>query len=246
MKKIIYLITLTFLFTNCKKAEDRKCFKSTGGLTSKEIIVPSFNQLFFGPHIKYVLVQDTIEKVVLTGGKNVLNLVETNVSDNKLSVINNNKCNFLRSYKKEIIAEIHLINVFSFHFEGTKELTCKNTLNLGDVSFTIRDGAGEVNLNLTANSLAFYVTHGWGNFNLTGNVNFFRFDIRSNGFGNAYNLNVADSIHVISSTAENVKINTAGNLLRTEITGGGDVWYIETPTFLELNEYGDGRLIDKN
>ena len=246
MNRIIYIIIITFLFTNCKKAEDRKCFKSTGVISAKEINLESFSKMFLGPHIKYVLVQDTIEKIILIGGENVLNLVETSITDYELTVVNNNKCNFLRSYKKDIIAEIHLIDVYSFHFEGTKELICENTLNLGNVTFTTRDGAGEVNLDLNANSLAFIVTHGWGNFNLTGNVNFLKFDVRSNSFGNAYGLNVTDSIHVISSTAETIKINTTGNLLRTEIRGGGDVWYVGTPTFLELNEYGDGRLIDKN
>ena len=56
MKRIFYLIILVFLFANCKKAEDRKCFKSTGDDSSKEINLPSFGKMFLGPHIKYILV----------------------------------------------------------------------------------------------------------------------------------------------------------------------------------------------
>lgn len=246
MKYLLSLVLVLVVLSACKKPEDRKCFKTTGEEITKEIIVPSFSKLFLGPHLKFILVQDTIEKVMLTGGYKLLNLIETSVVDGELVVKNNNKCNFFRTYKKDILVEIHLISITNVQFEGTKELKCKNTLNLNYVTFAIRDGAGEVNLDLNANSLNMVVTNGWGNFVLNGKVNFARFDIRSNGFGDAYNLEVKDSVHIISTTQEDIKVNVPGIVFRTEINGGGNIFYRGTPSLLFFNNYGEGELIEDN
>jgi hypothetical protein len=245
MRYLLYIAFIGALFS-CKKAEDRTCLKGAGEESVKEVIVPSFDRLDLGPHLKYVLVQDTVEKLVLRGGFNLLNHVETSVSEGLLTISNGNKCNFLRNYKKEIEVEIHFQDIKNVHFEGTKELKCSNTLILNDLSFTIRDGAGRVNLDVNANSLQMLVTHGWGNFDINGNVNFMKLEVRSNGFGNTEGMTVVDSIYVLQSSAENVSINSNNTLLRAEIGGSGDVLYKGTPTQIDLNNYGTGELVDNN
>jgi Putative auto-transporter adhesin, head GIN domain len=243
-----YLISIAVIlsFVACKKAEDRSCFKSIGNDTTKEIALDSFDKLYMGPHLKYVLVQDTVEKVVLTGGENLLNFVETDVSDGTLSVRNINKCNFLRSYSKLVTVEIHLVDVINITFEGTHEVICRNTINSTYLTLVIRDGAGEFNLDLNANSLNAVVTHGWGNFNISGSVDYLNMNIRSNGFGSTYDLIVKDSINIACSTTEPVKINSDSCQLRAQTLSSGDIWFVGTPEFIEFNTYGTGELLDKN
>ena len=69
MRIIVLFITFVFILASCKKAEDRPCFKGVGDETTVEIELASFETLFLGPHLNYILVQDTLGKVVLTGGE---------------------------------------------------------------------------------------------------------------------------------------------------------------------------------
>lgn len=234
------------MLVGCKKSEDRSCFKSVGGVTTKEITLDHFEKLYMGPHLRYVIVQDTLEKVVLHGGKNLLNFIELAIEGGRLNVRNNNGCNFLRDYSKIVTVEIHLKKIVDIIFEGTHEVLCPKTLNTNNLLLVIRDGAGKVNLDVNANELWMAITNGWGNFNLIGDVNYLNLNIKSNGFGDAYNLNVNDSIHVVSNTTEVLKVRPEGCAFKAQTFSSGDIWYIGTPISLNFNAYGTGELVDRN
>lgn len=244
--RILFYIGIGALLFSCKKPTDRACAKSYGEEKMEERTLGNFESIFLGPHIKYTLTQDTVNKVIIRSGENMINFVKTEIVDGELSVTNENKCNFLRSYKKGVEVELHLIDVSKIEFEGTKELTCSNQMNLSNLTFVVRDGAGHVDLNVVSPEMQFIVTHGWGNFTLHGAVNYLRLEIRSNGFGETYDMNVLDSLHLISSTQETVMVNSDNALMRVEINQDGDVWYVGQPSFIEFTQFGTGELIDKN
>lgn len=246
MVRKIGFIALIVMFSACKKAEDRRCVKSAGEDTVQTHLVESFNKLDLGPRIRYVLVQDTVEKVVISGGKNLLNFITFSVEDGTLKIENKNNCNFLRSYKHVVEVEIHLVSLINVLFKGTKELSCKNQLNLPYLTFVIEEGGGTCNLNLNCYSLYVGSGYGWGNFTISGQTNYAKIDIRDNGFGDLYDFQILDSATVISASSETLKMNFNGAAIRAETSSYGDIWYTGTPSFLEYNRYGDGDLIDKN
>lgn len=245
MRVLLYIV-LALALVACKKPENRKCIKTAGEETELEHDVASFDKLDIGPNIRVVLVQDTEEKIIVRGGKNLVNFIQFDVTDGTLTIVNENKCNFLRSYKHVVEVEIHLINIVNVLFKGTKELSCLNQLNLPYLTFVIEEGAGKCKLNLKCNSLYLGSGFGWGNYEVTGETNYVKFDLRDNGFGDFYNLQIQDSATVISSSSERMKINLDGAAARVETSSYGDIWYIGTPTFLEYNRYGEGELINKN
>ncbi|MFK7786993.1 MAG: DUF2807 domain-containing protein [Crocinitomicaceae bacterium] len=234
------------LFTACKKAEDRRCVKSAGEETELILDVDSFNKLDIGPRMKVVLVQDSVEQVIVRGGKNLVDFIQVSVTDGTLIVTNDNICNFLRSYKHEVEVEIHLIEIINVVFKGTKELRCEGQLDLPYLTFVIEEGAGQCNLNLNCNSLFLGSGFGWGNYTVEGQTNYLKCEFRDNSFGDLYGLQIQDSATVISSSSERMKINLDGILARVETSSYGDIWYIGNPSFLEYNRYGEGELIDKN
>jgi hypothetical protein len=246
MKFLRILFIASILMVSCKKPEDRRCLKSVGEETERVIELPTFDKLFLKEKLKYVLVQDTVEKVVLKGGKNLLNFIDAKVVDGRLELYNENTCNFLRSLTKKVVVEIHFKSLINIHFEGTEELTNKGKLNFGWLTFLIRDGAGPVRLNFDADAIFATISHGWGDFTFTGNVNHANLNVRSNGWCDTYGLNVADSLTVISNTPAILKVNAEGAALKAEISGAGDIWYtgntIGEPV---LYRYGTGELIQK-
>jgi hypothetical protein len=242
-----YLIVFLFLFSlGCEKAEDRQCMKTAGEESERLVIPPTFNKLKITEHIKVVLVQDTVEKIVLRGGKNLLNFIDIQLVEGVLVFTNTNTCNFLRSYKKKVTAEIHFKSLINLHFEGTEQLSNVGKLNLDWFTLLIRDGAGPVNLTLDAQLIDATIAHGWGDFTLKGTVNRGVFDIRSNGYCDTYGLNILDSLTVVSKTQGQIKVNSDNAKLKAQIETNGNILYRGTPTAIELNRIGNGQLIDDN
>lgn len=245
--RIVSVILLAVVFLNsCKKAEDRTCMKSAGSETTIEVSLPSFEKVKLGPHINFTLVQDTINKMIVTGGENLVKHISSDFVDDEMVIENNNKCNFLRSYKKEIDVEVHFVDIKHLTFEGTRPLNMIGTLTTDYFLLLLRDGAGTVNMDLNCLNTTVVATHGWTNFDLSGNTNYLKLEIRGNGFGSSYDLNVADSINVISHSSENIKVNSNNVPLRAEIDGVGDVWYKGIPSVINVTQYGEGELLDKN
>lgn len=245
MKKVVLLIFSILLFFSCKKAENRACIKSIGDESVQERVLEDFSLLDLGPHLKYTLVQDTVNKVIINGGKNLLNFISTDVSDGLLSIQNKNKCNFLRNLNEVVNVEVHFKEVINIYSESTEEVYC-SSLNTDYLTLALRDGIGQLNVNVNVINLNVVVAHGWGNFKLSGSANYAKFDVRSNGFGDAYGLNVQDSIHAISNSSEVFRINSANCLLKSQTKNFGDIWYKGVPTEIEHLSTGVGELVNKN
>jgi len=241
------LISFLILFVACEKQENRACLKTAGDETTIEIAVESFDKLYLKEHMEFVLVQDTVEKIVISGGKNLVNFIDAKVIDGRLEIYNTNRCSFLRSYKKKVKVEIHFIEIINMHYEGTETLINKGMLQLNWFTVLIRDGAGPVKLNFNANTIYTTIAHGWGDFTYTGNVKYANFNVRSNGYCDTYGLKVSDSITVISNTPGISKVNANGAQLRAEIGGSGDIWYKGIPNGTPIiYQYGTGEVISKN
>ena len=246
MKQYALFVVIGWVLFACKKPENRSCVKSAGEDTELTHQLESFDKLDIGPNMKIVLVQGSAEKIVIRGGKNLVNFIQFDITDGMLTLVNENKCNFLRSYKHEIEVEIHFVNLINVLFKGTKELKCASELSVPFLTFVIEEGAGTCNLDVNCTALYLISGFGWGNFVVNGSTNYVKIDLRDNSFGNFNGLQVQDSATVISSSSEKMEVNLNAINARVETSSYGDIWYIGTPTSLEYNRYGEGELIDKN
>lgn len=246
MKNSIFILILITILFSCKKPENRRCLKTVGNITEKEIFLESFDKLKLFEHIKYVLIQDSTNKIILKGGKNLLNEISISNKDATVEMRNNNRCNFLRNYKKVIEAEIHFTELMNIEIIGSETLTNKGTIQLNFFTLTISDGAGSVELNINANVFASRITGGNGDFTIKGNTNFAHFIVNGSGYCNTYDLNIKDSIAVITNSNATVKINADNTKFRAEIKRNGDLFYKGSPSILIYQSYGTGQLINEN
>jgi len=70
MKQSIVLFSLIiFVFSSCKKAENRPCFKSFGDLSELEISIDSVQKFELYGGLVYNFYQDTLRKIVIKGGE---------------------------------------------------------------------------------------------------------------------------------------------------------------------------------
>jgi hypothetical protein len=234
MRNIIVIAILLLGLFSCRKPEDRSCAKFTGEEDTLD------------EHLDYELIQDSTDKVVLIGGKNLLKFVKAEVTDSLLDISNENKCNFLRSLKRKIKVEIHFTRIGNIEYRGTERLTNKGKLKLDYFTFLIKDGAGPVELNFDAELLLAFISHGWGDFTFAGSVKTANMTIRSNGYCDTYGMTVQDSMTLVSRTQGDVKINIDGAKLKAQIEQDGNIYYKGIPTVIKLNKYGNGELINAN
>lgn len=244
MKYLFSLFIFSMILTSCKKAEDRSCFKSIGETVEKTIALPSFDKMFLKEHIEYILIQDSTDKLVIKGGKNLVNFINWSIDDDHVLMIENkNKCNFLRKLNQIITCEIHFTSLSNLQFEGTEPMRNVDTLVSPYFVMMIRDGAGSVQLTLKSIIVNADISHGWGDYTLNGKTDFARIAARSNGFCDVKNLVIKDSVFVSSETVGTIKVKADGIPLRGEIKSFGDIWYYGNPSLIAVKEISTGKLV---
>lgn len=247
MKLKISFILALLLVVSCKKKEDRTCWKVAGDQITINRDLEDFNQLFLGPHLDYVLIQDSMNYIEIEGAENLVNLVESTIEDGLLSITNKNRCNFLRSYKTKMLkVKIHFSNIINVEYQGTENLINEGVLNVPYFTLLIKDGAGPVVLNVNSQFFFGSVTHGYGDLTLHGTIDYLNLNLASNGFCNTKETVINDSLDVISSTPVDCSVNMNNIPVHLEIRGSGNILQYGYPSTLKINQYGTGRLIDSN
>lgn len=246
MEKYFAIILLAIGLNSCRKAPDRACFKSSGKDAVREIEVGDFGALKLGQHLAYVIVQDSLDKVVIRGGENLVGLVVAEVENDRLTISNRNRCSFLRDEHKVIVVEIHCTKITNIHYEGSEYLHTQGTIVTDYFTLSVRDGAGPVVMDIKAIVIDADISHGWGDYTLTGEVDYARISARSNGYCDTYGLTVNDSIYVASETPGTVKVKADNIPMRGYMKGSGDIWYIGTPILIDVVRTGTGQVLNKN
>ncbi len=241
--KLIYIIGFFIVFASCKKAENRSCFKFVGNEKTKEVEINEFYKLKLYEHVKFELVQDTVNKVVLIGGENLLNEISINVSENTLTITNNNKCNFLRNYDKVVKAEIHFKDLKELDYLGSETLTNRDILNLPWFSFSMKKNSSTIDLNIKSIFLFANTSGGYADYILRGSADYACLTASSNGYCDANNLIIKDSLNVVSNTMGEMKINADKVLLRAEVKLKGNIYCIGIPSSSFISEINSGKLI---
>lgn len=245
MKLLLTVTAVSCALLSCRKPENRLCFKSNGEEKTIEHFTGDFNRLKLYPHLAYVLVQDSLNKIEVTGGSNLVNHVKFSLANGLLEISNANKCSFLRK-SQALVVTIHCTNVFNIHYEGTEYLKSTGTIHSDYFVLQVRDGAGPVTLALDSKVIDADISHGWGDYTLTGITEVARISARSNGFCDTYGLEVTDSLYVASETPGTVKVRADGIPMFGYSKGSGDIWYIGVPVSVNVVLTGKGKVLNKN
>src|SRR5688500_1333547 len=107
MKKLAFIAALFLAFSSCKKENMRDFYKGTGKIITETRALSGFNTIHVEDKINVVLTESPAFEVTVEGGENLIGLIKTELKDSVLSIRNDNKFNFMRSYKKGVIT-VHI------------------------------------------------------------------------------------------------------------------------------------------
>lgn len=225
----------------CQKSEERSCFKTTGEESELVVSIDEMSDsILLFDNLIYTIVPSEERKIVLQGGRNLLPHIGLEVNEGKWTIQNNNKCNFIRSFKHKISATIYLPKLSYIYYEGSASLTINDTLHADNLEVRIRDGAGSVNLMLQANRVDCVVTYGFADFSLAGKVNLANLTCQTNSTCDTRNLEVNDRLTVSSLTQGNMLVNADQAKLTARIFRDGNIFYTGVPSELNVQKEGQG------
>lgn len=206
-------------------------------------MLTSFDSLRLYDNLKYVLIQDSIFKVKVEGGENVIQHVKIENENNTLTVKNENKCNFLRSFDEKMTVYIHCLDVNFIHFEGSDQMKSQDTLFSSELRLLIRDGAGEVDLTVNNGFMSAVVTHGWGNFILRGKTLDAFLNCNTNSYCDTRELEVVNTLNVNSNTQGDMIVNANVDDFHCVLHQKGNVYYEGNPLTTSFEYFGEGEVL---
>ncbi|MBI3134883.1 MAG: DUF2807 domain-containing protein [Bacteroidetes bacterium] len=244
MKQFVFVFGILLIVISCKKASQRNCLKSFGDETALEIPLDSVKEFRLYKNITYHVYQDTLRKLVVKGGKNVVPLVAAATDDYVLSIRNENKCNFLRDFDNRIIVEIHYPYYKKFYSETDDSLIFHDTITDYSLHVEQVQGGGAVQLCVKTKYLVMIASNGVGNYTVSGNAQYADLRVQTGSSGDAAKLKCGHFTIDHNSTA-NLSVNLDSAVASVIIRGTGNVIYTGTPDTLDIQKNGDGAVIQQ-
>lgn len=229
------LITLS----SCGK--DGLCIKGSGPVQTETRELSAFNKITLDGSADIYLRQDSVQSVVIEAQGNILDVLETTVSGNRLNIDFENHCIKNHEPIKIYIAVTDLAEV---KIEGSGNIYGSGVINVDALKFDI-DGSGDIELeNLQANELTTRISgSGDATYHGTGTLQHHSIDISGSGKIKAFEL-PTNSVDVDINGSGECRVH-AVQQLNVTISGSGDVYYSGWPS-ITSNISGSGNIINAN
>lgn len=237
---LLALVVLLF-FNSCEKSRIDDLFMSTGKETTiSRDITGNFTKIRLEDGLDLVITTGKPYSITLTGGENVIEGVETTISDSCLTLVNKNKFNWVRSYDRRITANVSLPNLVYLEYESSGTVSNTDTIR-ADSLFVTAYGSGYINLVIKTRSSHLALTRGSVDFNIKGfsGVNY----LFADGYGPFHCANLRTGFTFMRSQSTNdCYVNVTENL-EYEIYNLGNIYYKGNPEVVHGVANSEGRLI---
>lgn len=237
MKRIFFIIALLVATLSCDNT-----FMNSGDIIRIDVPVDKFTELFINDIFEVYLYQDTICKLSIEGGNNLIPDVSYKVVDGKLSVTNKNSARWSRDYDK-IKLHISVNKLLYLYLSQSSLVQSVDTLITPQLEiFSITDYS-DIFLTVTCDNF-YYVNDGISGAYLQLNGAATNFG----AWARASAKIKADEFIVENVTIESESIGDcyvhATKLLSAHINNSGKIYYIGNPdTIIYVNDRAREQLI---
>lgn len=228
------------LLASCSPDDDGACLRSMGELGSEERSLPPFDRLLLEDRLDVEYRYDSLYRVELSYGQNMLDQIRTEVQDGELRIYNSARCRWLRG-----LSLVPQLRIYAPGFSSL-ENRCSGSILFGDslhssyFSYDEYDANGEVQLLLSVDSCDIrqhtgrVILRARGRSGLTG--------LYSASVGRIYaGQLISDASSVNHSSFQPMEVH-AGIYLFAGIYERGDLCYFGDPETIEPDILGSGSL----
>ena len=245
--KVVKFLFLSLVCLNLSCSKDRlcNCFYKSGKTERKEIILDEFNEIHINNIFNVYLTQDTINKITIEGGKNLIPNIKATVDNKVLEISDKNKCNFLRNYETRnlyISVKPNILRRIAIY--GEINLYSTDTINSDELEIVVFSGIAQTDLILHNNVTRLTIHAATGSYTLRGispTVYYYSF-----GTGWIF----ADKLKSDYISVSNKSTGDAYIYASKEISGNidyiGNVYYSGNPAVINVIQTSKGRLIKQD
>jgi len=229
------LTFIAFMTTSCIVVINGKSAQGSGNIITEEREVSAFNKIHLKGSGKVFLTPGEKQTLVIKTDDNIMPLIETDVSGNKLSISDGN--HHLRPTSFEVY--ITLENLEGVRISGDIIGTGRFVT---DTFYAEISGSGDVDLEVETGKLASKIS-GSGAIRLAGKAEGYTVSISGSGEINAFDVE-AKNVTVKISGSGDCRVHAVESL-DTKISGSGDVYYKGRPR-INTKISGSGSLINRD
>jgi hypothetical protein len=234
---------LPILFSACNRPEAPDCLKSAGEATQEERDIQGFIQHLHVDDLVHVKVFHSggNDRIVVRGPRNLLPSLITETDGGKLSIRNENTCNWVRKFSHRLEVDVYCDQLQAISYAGQGDILVVDSITAPRFVFENRLGSGDVLLRVDVDTLEVIVHTGYSPTRVVGRASLaFLFN---QGIGR---FDARELITPVVS-CNNSSINTmevyAASYLYAYIGAQGNVWAHGNPPIIEVKRDGTGELI---
>ncbi|MAY83990.1 MAG: hypothetical protein CMP59_07645 [Flavobacteriales bacterium] len=236
----IWGIILALLLSACAKENMGDCFKSTGKDRTEKRMLQSFTAIEIDDEINVFLEQSSENSAEVSGGENLLEFIRTEVKNGILYIENDNRCNWVRSFKKDINVIIRASNLEQITYYGSGDVKCLGTLTPNKFLLNAWNASGDIELDINCNDVELKLHTGPISLKCKGSGD--RFIAYNSSIGKLDTRKfVASDVLAVNANSGDLKV-FSDSLLDANIEGNGDLYYSGNP-IVKLRVVGSGSLI---
>ncbi|MBK9149286.1 MAG: DUF2807 domain-containing protein [Flavobacteriales bacterium] len=232
---------LLIVLAGCQREQWDDCVTSTGSNQVEERAVPAFSSVEIEDRVDLVFEARATGSVAVEGGANLIGQVVTDVKDGTLSIRNDMRCRWVRSFKPRITVHVPAEGICRITLRGTGDISCADTLRCDYLLVEQWGAEGSVDLKVDVDRLDIALHTGAGDALITGACN----------EANLYS-GIMAPIDASGLRASTVRVNNSSvadircwavNELEAQVRSAGDVFYKGDPASVQSVITGSGRLI---
>ncbi|MDZ7741901.1 MAG: DUF2807 domain-containing protein [Bacteroidota bacterium] len=244
MRKVFaYMLLTGFMLAagSCKKMAVDNCFSNTGEIISEVREVQDIHYVLLENNVNLVLIQDSVPSLRVEAGKNIIDKVITELSGSNLYIRNENDCNWLRSYAKEITVYLGVSKLDSLDYRSSGDLATDGTLMNDSIDIHVWEGSGSIDMDIDVKQSRINLHYGTVDMHISGisHVTY----VFSGSYGPVYCDELDSKFTYVSNQGTNDCYVRASVALEVTIKYLGNIYYYGTPSFIKKDISGEGELI---
>lgn len=237
----LFIISSSILWA-CKSGGINDCFKSTGSITTEDRFIGRMSAIELHDRINLHIRFANESSLQVRAGKNLLESIKTEMKGITLVIKNENKCNWIRSFKKEIDVFLTVPELKDFALYGSGEVNFIDTLTIDTFRLEMWDATGILNLKVNADFVSLKSNTGPGDVFCSGQTK------ECVGFNGGTGTVDAGKLIAKKASAFNANrgklIINAQEQLIANISGSGNIEYFGSP-LIDLKNTSSGQLIPR-
>jgi hypothetical protein len=237
----ILIVLSVAVMASCKKEHCFDCMKGSGEKVWETRSLGSFSRIKLSDRINLYVLQDSTEQVIIEGGEHLVPYIVTEISYGVLTIRDENRCNWVRSFKKEINVYLHCRSLREISYSGAGNIESLSPIKIDTLELNFWDGSGCIKMNVNCQMLKVHCHTGCGDAEISGTAGNAYYYSRSNGAIRCKDLKAEHVVMDVKGTNDSYVY--ASQSIYAYIGYTGNVYYAGHPAEVSSVIAERGRLI---